>query len=253
MGTVFARGIGSLIGVWILVTPLLPLKVDLLKGISFDLPLFGKIIYFGGPRSLQGIIRNLARLLTIRIITLLPNSTHTVSAFSICFQVRMISSFIGLAFMSASMARVGYNMGAKKPEDAVKSGWISASMAAILMSIIASFFFLFPEAIMGFFTSDNDVIMLGRLFFLIIAVVEPVMAFAFALSGALRGGGDSISPFIYAGISDLIIAVTLGYYFAITLNLGFTGIALGIAVSALTHAIPMTIKFWNGSWKTIKV
>lgn len=161
----------------------------------------------------------------------------------------MISSFVGLAFMNAAMSRVGQNMGTKKPEQAEKSGWLAAAMATGLMTIVAVIFFVFPTAIMGFFTDDKQAIILGKTFFQIIAISEPVMAFAFAMGGALRGGGDPLSPFIYSSVSDLVVVIVCGYILAITFNLGFDGIAIGIAVSSFTRAFPTVWKFQQGKWK----
>ena len=59
-------------------------------------------------------------------------------------------------------------------------------MAAVIMTVIAVIFFILPGAIMGFFTKDQEVIDMGRSFFMIIALAEPIIAVAFALSGALR-------------------------------------------------------------------
>jgi putative MATE family efflux protein len=229
LGTVIARGLGSFVGVWIVTTPRFPIQAKYKDGLTVDLPLLRKILYLGGPRSLQGIVRNFSALMTIRIITLLPDAIRAISAYSVGIQVRMISSFIGLAFMSAAMARVGQNMGGRNPDLAEKSGWISAGMASGFMSIFAILFFLFPDVIMAFFTDDREVIAMGKVFFVIIALTEPIMAFSFALGGALRGGGDPVSPF----------------------QLGFAGIALGIALSAVTRAIPTMLKFRKGDWKTM--
>lgn len=253
LGTVLARALGSIAGIWILKSPRFQVEVDYRDALTFDWSLLQKILALGGPRSLQGIVRNFSRLMTIRIITLLPDATRAVSAYTVGMQVRMVSSFIGLAFMSASMTRVGQNMGGKHPELAEKSGWISAGMAMGLMTLLGLLFFLFPGKIMAFFTSDRAVIEMGTLFFVIIALSEPIMALAFALSGALRGGGDPISPFVYSSISDLLVVLVAGYIFAVLLQMGFTGIAVAVALSAITRAVPTTWKFRQGNWKAIRL
>ena len=234
-------------------SPKFQIRANVKDGFAIDLPLLKKILYLGGPRSLQGIVRNFSALMTIRIVTLLPGATRAVSAYSVGRQVRMISSFVGLAFMSAAMARVGQNMGAKDTESAEKSGWIASGMAAFIMAVIAAAFFLIPETIMGFFTKDPGVIDMGRAFFMIIAVAEPVLAVGFSLSGALRGGGESIPPFIYSSISDLVVVIAAGYLFAIVFHMGLAGIALGMALSAVTRAIPTLLRFRLGKWKTKKL
>ena len=70
---------------------------------------------------------------------------------SVGMQVRMISSFVGLAFMSASMTRVGQNIGRGDLDRAEQSGWISAGMAMGLMSVVAVLFFVFPGDDYGLF------------------------------------------------------------------------------------------------------
>ncbi len=253
LGTVIARALGSIAGLWILKAPRYGLGLRLRDGWSLDLGLMGRILHLGGPRSLQGVIRNFSGLMTVRIITLLPDATRAVSAYSVGMQVRMVSNFIGLAFMSGALARVGQNAGGGRLRTAEQSGWISAVMAATLMSVLALVFLLAPEAIMGFFTDDREVISLGRDYFVIIALAEPVLAFAFALGGALRGGGDPVSPFIYASVSDVLIVIAAGYLFAVPLGMGFTGIAVGIALSAVTRAVPTMLCWRAGKWKLAKV
>ncbi len=252
IGTVVARGLGCIAGVWILKTPRFLIHMRFKDGLTVDIGLIGRLLHLGGPRSLQGIVRNFSRLMTIRIITLLPDATRSVSAYSVGMQVRMISSFVGLAIMSASMARVGQNLGANDPERAVKSGWISAGMAAGIMSVVAVVFLVVPEAIMAFFTDDREVISLGRTFFIIIALTEPIMAFAFALSGALRGGGDPLSPFIFGSASDLVVVILMGYLLAVPVGMGFAGIAIGLALSAFTRAVPLTLIYRRGKWKAAR-
>ncbi len=249
IGTITARGIGFFIGLWILKSPRFLISIRFSDGLVFDFDLLKKIIKLGGPRSLQGVTRNFSRLLILRVIAFLPDSTRAISAYSVGMQVKMISSFIGLAFMSASMARVGQNMGAGNIGEAEKSGWISSALAAGIMTIAALFFLLLPEQIMAFFTDDREVIALGRSFFLIIALTEPIMAFAFALGGALRGGGDALSPLIYGSISDLVVFTLVGYVLAVPLGMGFPGIAIGLAVSSVTRAVPSMIRFKQGKWK----
>jgi len=253
IGTVISRGIGSVAGFWIMLSPRFGILAKPRDYLAWDNSLLKKILHLGGPRSLQGVVRNFSNLLTMRIITLLPMATSCVSAYSVGSQVRMMSSFVGLAFMSAAMTRVGFNMGRGKPDTAAMSGWISAFIASALMTVIAIIFLIFPEYIMAFFTDDKTVIHMGMTFFLIIAFSEPVMAFAFALGGALRGGGVPLAPFIYSAVSDIFVTISAGYIFAIVLKMGFSGIAYGIALSAFTRAIPTAIDFARGKWKTKKV
>ena len=88
-------------------------------------------------------------------------------------------------------------------------------MLSSLFSLFAVFFLTMPRAIMGFFTDDPMVITMGRTFFLVIALTEPVAAVGFAL----RGGGDPNSPFILAALTDIGLIAGAGYLFAVVLGL----------------------------------
>ncbi|MDD3051108.1 MAG: MATE family efflux transporter [Candidatus Cloacimonetes bacterium] len=249
IGTILARALGSVAGFRILSSHKYNIGIKLRDYFAWDTSLLLKIFQLGGPRSLQGVVRNFSNLILMKIISLLPMATVSISAYSVSTQVRMTSSFVGLAFMSAAMARVGYNMGRKNPRTAEMSGWLSAFTASAIMTLTAICFLIFPEQIMSFFTDDAEVIRMGRTFFMTVAIAEPVMAFAFALGGALRGGGEALHPFIYSSISDIVIVISAGYFFAIYLKLGFSGIAYAIALSAFTRAIPTAVDFALGKWK----
>ena len=73
-GTVLARALGTIAGAAIAVSPRLPVRADFRRAFVLDRRLIGQIVRLGGPRSLQGVVRNFSRLLTIRIITLLSPS-----------------------------------------------------------------------------------------------------------------------------------------------------------------------------------
>jgi Na+-driven multidrug efflux pump len=49
------------------------------------------------------------------------------------------------------------------------------------------------------------------------------------------------------------VVIAVGYLLAVPLGMGFSGIAVGIAISALTRAIPTTVKFRAGRWKATRL
>ena len=252
VGTVTARGLGSIACVWALRTRHLPVRMRLRDGLRPDLVLLGRILSIGGPRTLQGLVRNFSRLAVIRIIALCAAPTRSIAAYNVGMQVRFISTFVGLAFMQATMSRVGQNLGARRPARAKQSGHCGAGLAAGIMGTAALFFLLFPERIMAFFSSDRDVIAMGRGFFLVVALTEPLMGAAFAYGGALRGGGDSVSPFLYASVSDLLVLLSASYVLGVRLALGIQGVAIGIALSVLTRAVPSWFRFRQGRWQATR-
>lgn len=251
-GTVTARIIGAFACMWALRTARLPVRMRLRDGLTLDLPLLGRLLSIGGPRALQGVVRNFSRLAVIRIIACFAAPTCAIAAYNVGMQVRFISTFVGLAFMQATMSRVGQNLGAGDPDRAERSGHQGARLASGIMGVIAIFFLLLPEQIMGFFSSDSNVIAMGRTFFLIVALTEPIMGTAFAYGGALRGGGDALSPFLYSSVSDILVMLGASYVLGVRFGLGIQGVAIGIAAGVLTRALPSWLRFRQGKWRATR-
>jgi putative MATE family efflux protein len=249
IGTVVARGLGSVACFRVLRHPDFSICIRLTEGFKPDPALIWQIVQLGGPRALQGLVRNGSRLAIVGIIGFLAAPTRSLAAYNVGMQVRFISTFVGLALMQATMSRVGRNLGAGRPDLAEQSGHHGARLAAFIMTIAAAFFLLFPNQIMGFFSDDADVIDLGRSFFMTVALTEPLMGLAFAYGGALRGGGDSFSPFIFSALSDLVVILGVGYILGVGFNLGIQGIAIGVAAGVITQAIPCWFQFIRGQWK----
>ena len=76
-GPIPAMGVA---GLRILRSPRYYLEIGLRDGWVFDWELVRRILHLGGPRSLQGVVRNFSGLMTVRIITLLPDATRAVPA-----------------------------------------------------------------------------------------------------------------------------------------------------------------------------
>jgi Na+-driven multidrug efflux pump len=54
-------------------------------------------------------------------------------------------------------------------------------------------------------------------------------------------------------VSDLVVVILSGYLLAIPCGMGFNGIAIAIAIAALTRAIPTVWTYQRGKWKTKRV
>ena len=47
--------------------------------------------------------------------------------------------------------------------------------------------------------------------------------------------------------------IVAGYLMAVTFSLGFAGIAIALALSALVRAVPVTLVYRRGKWRDIVV
>ena len=115
--------------------------------------------------------------------------TAAFAAQQIVFTIANLSMIPGVAFSTAATTLVGQSLGAGDPERAEASGWRGARSAA-WMSVMGAAFLIIPEPLARLFTDDPGV-SAGSHGIMVMGFGQPLQGFAFTLSGALRGAGDT--------------------------------------------------------------
>jgi Na+-driven multidrug efflux pump len=86
--------------------------------------------------------------------------------------------------------------------------------------LLCSVFFLaIPDVLIKAFIKEPETILLGRKCLMVASIEQPFMAIAMILGGALKGAGDTRTPFIVSLISSWVIRLPLMYYVIYILKL----------------------------------
>jgi multidrug resistance protein, MATE family len=157
------------------------------------------------------------------------------------------------AFGIAAGALVAQKLGAKRPEEARMSGYISARLGTSVLCCIGLFFFLFAEPLLGLFTANPAIISVGVECMLIAAVAQPLMALTDVYAGALRGAGDTKTPMLVALVGPLLVRLSACWLFAYQLELGLVGIWLGSTLDWSVRAFSLWLVYRRGKWMYIDV
>jgi putative MATE family efflux protein len=159
-----------------------------------------------------------------------------------------------LGFGTASATLVGQSLGAKRPEDAERFGWASVHLGLVIFGVIGlceGVFFTRP--LLAFISQSEAVRAAGVFPMQIMGIVTPIISVAMILSEALFGAGN---PRFVAAAQLLLVfgvLVPLAYVLGIVFHLGLVGIWISACVYFVLAAITMSLKFWQGSWKTIRL
>ncbi|MBA2453064.1 MAG: MATE family efflux transporter [Chloroflexia bacterium] len=163
--------------------------------------------------------------------------TEALAAHRITFNALSLSFMPALGMAMAATALVGQSTGAKDPASARRAARISASYAAIWMSMIGVVYFVFGPQIMGFFSNDPEVVSQGGVSLRVLAFSQPFWAGMLVYSGSMRGIGNSRYPMVVNSIT-LWLAVILGFIMIRGFDFG-----LGVVWSAFLVVSPWTIVF----------
>jgi len=152
--------------------------------------------------------------------------THqvTISIVSTTFMVALGVSLAG-------SIRVGQHVGAGNPQGVWRATLLTYLLALVSMAIFALIFLTVPEALLGLFSRDPEIIALGRKLLFMAALFQLFDGAQVAGFCVLRGASDTRVPMVLAALSYWVIGVPAAYLLAFTLGVGPVGIWGGLCVA----------------------
>ena len=138
--------------------------------------------------------------------------------------------------------------------DRIKKGLLIAMAIAF---VSAGLFFaasqLFPEAMLGIFTSDQGVIDIGTRYLQILMGSGIFESLMFCLFGVIAGSGNTLYNFLCAVLSAIVVRFSLVWIFDHFTTLGFNGIAWAYVCAPVASGLAALIFVLSGKWKTSKI
>jgi MATE family multidrug resistance protein len=168
-------------------------------------------------------------------------------------------SLLSLSFMQASglsvaaATLVGRYVGAGDPAAAERSFRTALGLAGALGGFVALLFLAVPEALLGLFTRDADVLALGGPLLALGAAFQLLDALGITSSGALRGAGDTRWPFLVQAALAWFVFLPAAWLCGITFDGGLTGAWAGGLVYVAGLAVAFVWRFRAGVWRGIRI
>lgn len=251
MGTVTASLLMTFIGVYLLLTKRLAVQLPSTKDLVPDLKIIKRIFGLGLPTGFQGIAMNIAGVIILRFVGMLPNSAQAQAAFSVGYnQLFSLITWTAIGLMSASAVIAGQNLGAKQL-DRVKETVISTSKLGISVAItIGALFIFLPNKLLGIFgIVDPVVLSIGKQLLAYLSVSGIFITIALTYTGGLQGTGDTRSPFYISVVSQFLIPISLCFFLKLLRPLQPSDIWLAIVLGHSSRAILTFLKFQQGKWQ----
>lgn len=221
------------------------LRMKYLKKLNRDY--MRRIIKLAIPSGLQEGAFSISRLITISFIMFL--GTTAFAANSITTQIESVSYMPGWGFAVAATALVGQRIGAKDYKTAREYAKISMFLGTGVMLICSLMFILVPDFLINIFIKEKETIELGKLCLMVAAVEQPFMALSMVLGGALKGAGDTRTPFTLALVSSWLIRVPLMYTVIYVLHLNVVYVWVVTAIQWTFEGSAMYYMFKKNSSK----
>lgn len=206
-----------------------------------------KIIGLAIPSGLQEAVFNVARIMTSVFVIHLGSTAFAASQITIA--IESISFMPGWGFAVAATTLVGQQIGARQYKTAREYAYLSAFFGMLVMLGCAAVFLTIPEFLMGIFIKESDTIALGRLCLMVAAIEQPFMAIAMVLEGAMKGAGDTKTPFLVAVVANWVVRIPLMYYVVFILELSVPYVWAVMVVQWIFEGLMMLYIFQKKSSK----
>ncbi len=250
VATNIGRGIGVLLQLWLLFKGGKHIRV-LRSYIQINRRIISRIIKTSLGGIGQMIIGMTSWIFIMRIIA--EFGSQAVAGATIALRIMMFSMMPAWGMSNAAATLVGQNLGAKKPDRAERSVWITGFWNMMFLICVAVVFFLFSEKLIGIFTDDYGVISVGSEWLHIVSYSYFVYGWWMVSVQAFNGAGDTVTPTKINFFFFWLFQIPLAYTMSKILDLGYSGIFWAIFISETSVGLFTLWLFKKGKWKNVQV
>lgn len=255
VGTVLAGATVSGIAIWLLRTSRLVVVWAPGMDLRPDWTVIKALFRFGLPTGVQGIAMNVAGVLLLRFIGSLEQSAQAQAAYAVGYtELFSLITWTSVGLLGAASAITGQNLGAGRPERAIRGVHVAAGIGLAVAATVGLAFLLIPRLLLGLFGMDDAVVLgLGIQLLGYLAVSGLFITVALTYTGALQGTGDTRSPLYISVISQILVPIGLCTVIDALRGLRPGDIWLAIVLGHATRCLLSVLRFRQGKWRAIRV
>lgn len=216
-------------------------------GFHFDLPVFKECLKIGVPVVMERGVICLGHVTFASLIAKL--GVVQFAAHTIALQGEQAFYIPGYGFQSAASTMVGNAIGEKNEKKVKEVTYTICGLTFALMLFAGIFLFMNAKMLMGFFTPDKDVIVLGTIVLQIVSVSEPIYGVLVILEGTFNGMGDTKAPFIYSIITMWGVRILGSWIMIHIFHLGLEAVWVMMVFDNVSRCILLVQRFLRGKWK----
>ena len=225
------------------------------KDFHFEKSKMLSIIKVGLPTAIGGSTMQFGFLLMTKNVN--AYGATAITAYGIGNKINSIITMPANGIGSAISTIVGQNFGAGNKERADKAYHIALRIGAIFLFVfgmILSRGFI-SEAMVRFFTTDENVVPLAAQFLSIMAFCCWTNAFYNTTQGLFQGSGHTLITMAVDATRIWVFRFLVLWICQTFLNMGVESVWYAVVVSNASSALILYILYWTGIWKrqTIKL
>lgn len=255
------------VAAWFVIATLLALAVftpknireyNLLTGRAFDKDLFGRLMKYGIPGSLQFTLDILA--FTVFILMVGRIGKLELAATNIVISINALAFMPSMGVSQGVSALVGQALGRMQPRQAKSVAWSGIHLLLLYILCIDVMFIFFPEEVLILFIPEShstaeyqEIVGLGVVLLRIVAAYLLLDALYMVFSGVLKGAGDTRFMMWCIALASsfcMILPVIVGILY---LNFSVEQAWYCVLVFIATLFVIVVFRYIQGKWQNMLV
>ncbi|MGH7409897.1 MAG: MATE family efflux transporter [Candidatus Methylomirabilis sp.] len=205
-----------------------------------------RIVSIGSPAMGERLVTHGMQLVYAKLVIAFGVAAY--AAHQVGLNIEALSFLPALGFAQAATTVVGQRLGAGDGAAARRSGIYATWLAVATMSAFGVTYVLFPSEWVALFTADQEVLGYSRTLMWIMAFLQPPLALALALKGALRGAGETKVVLYAAILGGWVVRIPLAYLLGIQLGWGLVAVWLTMWLDWWVRGAVVLLRFRRLRW-----
>jgi putative MATE family efflux protein len=210
-----------------------------------------RVLRVSGPAIAEKGVYQTGYMGFVAIIGLLGATAMAANQALVAIEAVCFLSADGFGVAAAAVG--AQKLGAGKPAEAARAGWLAAGMATALLTGIGLTFLAAPGLLVRGFSGDPTIVALGGKALMVAGVAQPFMALAIVMGMGLRGAGDTRTVLGVTFVGGVALRLAATWLFAITLGWGLAGVWLGSTADWVLRAGLLAAAYARGRWRGVTV
>jgi len=248
IATILARGVGAVIGIWLLLSGSVGITISVADFVP-DWETIRRIFAIGAPASLEVSTKALSVTILTALVAIV--GAEAVAAYGIGSRVTSMVVLPALGLARGVETVVGQNLGAQQVDRAKRGVRLAIAIVIGCFFVFGLGVYLFAPLIVSIFVTGMgaaEVVEIGGEYLQIVAASYIFLGMFFVIQGGFRGSGKTRLALLFAFVGYIVLRSTLAYVLAVPMGWGATGIWYGEAVSNVLMALLTLVYFRRGTW-----
>lgn len=216
-----------------------------------ELPILKELVRLSVGGVGQFLIATASWIALMRVVA--PFGKEALAGYTIAIRIVVFALMPAWGLANAAATLVGQNLGAREPERAEKSVWLTGLYnMAFMLGVMLLFLLLAPQIIVQF-TQNPPTHEIGVRALRTLAYGYVFYSWGMVIAQAFNGAGDTLTPTRLNFFCFWCLQIPLAWTLARPLGLGPDGVFWSVCLSESVLAIAALLIFRRGKWKETQI